>query len=147
MLIPIYCWVPRVDNTDNIQTEASGQTGQTPKTITKLTISDLHITTSKCSSIILISRRGSPNLGKVKTPSYKGKLFLLLMELYLDVLYLLLGVIICTASLRIRMNFIQKLIYRILKTRTKIMRIIKKLVQLIMNWILPILQTVQKKFL
>ena len=53
MLIPMYCRVPHVGNTDNIQTAAAGQTGRTPKTITKLTISDLSLTTFKCSSIAL----------------------------------------------------------------------------------------------
>ena len=33
LLIPTYCRVPRVGNTDEIQTAAAGQTGQTPKTI------------------------------------------------------------------------------------------------------------------
>ena len=33
VLIPTYCRVPRVGNTDEIQTAAAGQTGRTPKTI------------------------------------------------------------------------------------------------------------------
>ena len=33
LLIPAYCRVTRVGNTDDIQTEAAGQTGRTPKTI------------------------------------------------------------------------------------------------------------------
>ena len=33
LLIPTYFRVPRVGNTDEIQTAAAGQTGRTPKTI------------------------------------------------------------------------------------------------------------------
>ena len=60
LLIPTYCRVPRVGNTDDIQTAAARQTGRTPTTITKLTISDLRFTTTWCYSIYITTIRSSP---------------------------------------------------------------------------------------
>ena len=62
-MIPTYCRVPRVGNTDNTQTAAAGQTGRTPKTITKLTISDLRLTTYKCSSIEVLRKSEETVIG------------------------------------------------------------------------------------
>ena len=60
MFIPTYCRVSRVGNTEDIQTATAGETRQTPKTITNLTISDLRLTTSKYSSIYITNVRPPP---------------------------------------------------------------------------------------
>ena len=62
----MYCRVPRVGSTDYKQTSAAGHTRRTPKPITKLTISDLRLTTSKCSSI-WIANVSSPPLCREKS--------------------------------------------------------------------------------